>query len=311
MIFFVTGAKGFLGRHLSKRLGYSSSVKVIGIGHGKWLREDFEAWGVTDWLEGEINHSNLSLLAETHGTPDGVFHLAGGSSVGPSLQSPYNDFEKSVISTSNVCEWIRTFSPKSRAVLASSAAVYGGGHPGLISEKNNLNPYSPYGFNKRMCELSFESYSRNFNINTSAIRFFSIYGPELRKQLLWDICSRLAKSEKSLQLGGSGNELRDWLHVDDACRLMEIALKHSAPSCPIINGGTGISTSVRSIADAVLACWGTNSKLTFSSVSRPGDPESLIADISLAQSVGFNGYKDINQGIHEYVSWFKREINQK
>ena len=70
-----------------------------------------------------------------------------------------------------------------------------------------------------MTELLCESYARNFGLQTATVRWFSVYGPELRKQLLWDLCHRFKGRPATLEIGGTGNETRDWIHVTDAVSL--------------------------------------------------------------------------------------------
>ena len=94
----------------------------------------------------------LDLLMAAQGTPDVVYHLAGGSSVGASLQAPSEDFRRTTISTALLLEWLRTKAPQAKLVCASSAAVYGdtGGLP--ATETYAPLPVSPYGHHKLMME---------------------------------------------------------------------------------------------------------------------------------------------------------------
>src|SRR5579871_883515 len=84
---WITGAQGFIGRHLAKWLAGRGYV-VSGIGHGLWPASEAAAWGVQHWLSGDIHSSNLRHLLRDCGAPDCVFHLAGGSSVGAAIASP-------------------------------------------------------------------------------------------------------------------------------------------------------------------------------------------------------------------------------
>jgi UDP-glucose 4-epimerase len=144
------------------------------------------------WLNGEVNGSNLALMHATLGAPAGIFHFAGGSSVGAAFASPHEDFKRTVGSTAELLEWARQHSPDTPLVAVSSAAVYGAGHEGPIAEDARLNPYSPYGTHKLMMEELCRSYAINFGLPLMLPRLFSVFGPELKKQLLWDTCSKLA-----------------------------------------------------------------------------------------------------------------------
>lgn len=304
MAIFVTGAHGFIGHHTSRHLSLLGKT-VVGLGHGAWVDAEFQSWGLTDWLNGQVCHANLDVLAARHGVPECIIHLAGGSAVGPSYAAPAEDFRRTVVGTSDLAEWVRLHAPNSPVVMASSAAVYGAGHEGKIGESALCTPYSPYGFHKHMAELSLESYASSFGLHTACVRFFSVYGTGLRKQLLWDACTKLSKKPELLTLGGHGNELRDWLHVEDAARLLVTALDFASINCPIVNCGTGIATPVRAIAERLVECWGSKAEVAFSGVARAGDPQSLVADNSLAERWGWTPAHDWETGLAEYVAWFK------
>lgn len=302
----ITGARGFVGHHLAKVLNLKG-VNVAGIGHGAWTDTERAKWGVSFWLNGDVTKRNIDIVQSEFGRPDVIFHLAGGSSVGPSLAAPEEDFRRSVLSAAELLEWARLAAPNVRLVLASSAAVYGSGHSELIRESDVLAPYSPYGYHKRIAEELFESYGKNFGLNIAIVRLFSVYGTELRKQLLWDVCGRLLKDPSLIILGGSGNEMRDWFHITDAVELLYMAAKEAKPEIALINGGTGKSISVIEVAGQLCNAWGMGTKLEFNGISRPGDPQFLVANIDHAASIGFKAKTSWQDGIAEYVEWFKRE----
>lgn len=305
----ITGARGFVGRHLALSL-HRQGIQVFGIGHGAWTESDRAAWGVQYWLNGEISKRNLDIVQASVGRPDVVFHLAGGSSVGPSLLAPEEDFRRSVLSTAELLEWARLAAPDVRLVLASSAAVYGAGHSQAIHEADALAPYSPYGYHKRIAEELFESYGKNFGLNVAIVRLFSVYGSVLRKQLLWDACSRLASDPTRLLLGGSGDEVRDWLHISDAVELLRMAASCASRSGFVVNGGTGVAVTVRDVSAQLCAVWGMATQVEFSGKSRAGDPQYLVADVSRATSLGFVSKMAWQAGVSDYVAWFKRVKSQ-
>ena len=300
----ITGARGFVGRHLARSL-HRQGFQVCGIGHGAWTESECAAWGLSYWLNGDVTKRNLDIVQSNFGTPNVVFHLAGGSSVGPSLSAPEEDFRRSVLSAAELLEWARVAAPNVPLVLASSAAVYGAGHTHAIRETDALAPYSPYGYHKRIAEELFESYGKNFGLKIAIVRLFSVYGTELKKQLLWDACSRLNKDATHLLLGGSGNELRDWFHISDAVALLHKASENTNSEGLIINGGTGVAVTVRQVAEQLCTAWDMNTHVEFSSKSRQGDPQYLVANIERAASLGFVPQMSWQAGITDYVEWFK------
>ena len=280
--------------------------RVYGIGHGLWPDEDAGKWGYAYWCNGEIEAANLSQLAQRSGLPEAVFHLAGGSSVGLSLLHPRKDFCRSVESTSRLLEWCRLNAPASRIVSTSSAAVYGVTHPGPIPEHRVGEPYSPYGAHKAIMESLCRLYAGNFGLRVAIVRLFSVYGVGLEKQLIWDLCGKLARGgQKPVVLSGTGNELRDWVHVSDAAALLWLVRTQCEGSCPVVNGGTGVGTSIREVAGMVCAAWGEGASVEFSGLARAGDPPCLVADSEVAVRLGFKPGVELPKGIQEVVEWIK------
>lgn len=303
-IFWITGGKGFIGRNLAQYISRRSQT-VRGLGHGFWTEDDFAPWGFKGWLNAEVDFSSLSHLASSSGLPNIIVHLAGGSAVGPSIQNPYEDFQRTVETTARLLEWVRQHAPETRVVGVSSAAVYGAGFTGPISEQTQGTPFSPYGFHKAMLESLFASYRETYGLKLGVARLFSVYGPGLEKQLLWDLCQKLEKADNGeILLHGTGWELRDWLHVNDACDLLWRTA--TAPELPqVINGGTGKATSIADIAALVSAAWGGRNNIVFSGFGRKGDPASLVADITRARGLGFSPEITIGMGIEEVVRWYR------
>lgn len=311
-IAWVTGARGFIGRHVARRLAAGGAV-VHGLGHGGWPAAEASAWGVTHWLNGDVSASNLHALQATGGRPSLVVHLAGGASVGAAIAHPREDFARTVVSTVELLEWLRQESPETRLVVVSSAAVYGAGHAGRIAESAALRPYSPYGHHKLMMESLCRSYATSYGLHCVVARLFSVYGPGLKKQLLWDACSRLHAAPAQLELGGSGGELRDWVHVRDVAEVLAQVGRLAAPDVRTLNVGSGIGTPVRSIAQGLVDAWpgagedAPATQLNFSGHSRPGDPLHLVADATLLNAQQMSCDSPVAQGLAEYVAWWRSE----
>ena len=113
MIAWVTGARGFIGRRLTVHLRDQGHL-VCGIGHGHLPAESWQHAGLSHWLNSQITAAALGQLAADRGVPDLVYHLAGGSTVGASLQAPLEDFTRTTSTTATLLEWLRNNAPRSK-----------------------------------------------------------------------------------------------------------------------------------------------------------------------------------------------------
>lgn len=304
MEILITGAHGFIGQYLAAYANKKGAT-VSGIGYGTNLSNLVMDVEVSNWLEGEITTENLDKLYDGRDLPEVIFHLAGGSAVGASFNDPFLDFERTVYTSAVLFDWIHKRCSSAKVVCISSAAVYGDGLQAPIRVTDRLKPYSPYGVHKAMMENVAHSYMENFGIESVCVRPFSVYGEGLRKQLLWDLCNKIQAGDQEIILGGTGNEIRDWLHVSDAAALIWSAQYAGDKGINIINGGTGVGTSVKAIAQLLIESWGRKNVLSFSGNSRAGDPSSLLAEISEANTLGFKPEVELKDGIESYVRWYQ------
>jgi UDP-glucose 4-epimerase len=262
--------------------------------------EEWQKWGISEWHSADITLESLITYA---GEPDVIVHCAGSGSVGFSISHPYQDFQRTVATTQTVLEFARLYAPNTRIAYPSSAAVYGVVTKLPITETDPLCPASPYGVHKRLTEELCESYARHFCINIAVVRLFSVYGAGLRKQLLWDASQKIMRGENIFF--GSGEEIRDWLHVEDAANLLITASSHASVNCPLVNGGTGVPTTVHQILTELFTCFERADAPNFSGAARSGDPAGYVADISVARQWGWQPKMERHEGLREYAEWFK------
>src|SRR5450830_47898 len=300
----VTGAAGFIGRAVCKKMA-AAGWTVYGIGHGDWPPFEFQQFGVTKWLNADVSLENLQLLVGDQ-YPLSIVHCAGGGAVSAFYIDPYKDFERTVTSTAIVLEFARLSKVGGvRVVVASSAAVYGDQGDVDFFESSPRMPISPYGFHKMASENICESYSKYFGLSVSVVRLFSVYGDGLRKQLLWDALNKFSAGR--CDFFGTGSELRDWIHVDDAADFLCKAATLQQESFAVYNGG-----NVHATTNEVLTMLAQmkNSSLfpKFNNEVHTGNPKRLTSNCSTAHEK-LDWYPTVNlqDGLSRYVGWHNSE----
>jgi UDP-glucose 4-epimerase len=294
----VTGAFGFIGRHVARQLA-DEGWEVTGLGNGHWPPEEWKSWGLARWSPGRVEQASLAQV----GPQEVVFNCAGGALVSSAKENPYEDFSRSVVSTAALFDWARTCANTPAIVLVSSAAVYGNTGAEPACEDRDARPESVYAEHKLMAEEVCRIHAQPSSIPFAIVRLFSVYGPGLRKQLLWDACNRLVKGE--LTFAGTGGETRDWVHVRDAARLLVIAAGRASVEGAVVNGGAGEHATVSQVVSLVAARIGAGAP-RFTGTARAGNPNRLVADPTRARAWGWAPRFGWQAGVSEYVAWFSR-----
>ncbi|HEY4181730.1 MAG TPA: NAD(P)-dependent oxidoreductase [Kofleriaceae bacterium] len=291
----VTGARGFIGRHVAKELA-SQGYTVSGIGRGDW--PDRKEWGLSTWKRAEVSPESLPSKSV-----DLVVHCAGGSSVPHSVAMPAEHWSTTVPGFRSVLEWMRIGPGQgAKLVLLSSGAVYGSVKKLPIKEDAPRKPVSVYGACKVECEITAQTLAREYGLSVAIVRLFSVYGPGLQRQLLWD-AARKGRSGET-RFSGTGAERRDWLHVSDAAKLLVLACQRADRTVPVVNGGTGIGTSVADVVRSLYRELGIATEPAFDGSARAGDPTDYIAAIEAAKNLGWSPSMPLSEGLADYARWF-------
>ena len=277
----LTGAYGFLGSHLYESL--KEKNKIYRIGRYK-------------------KNKKISLynLKKTNFFFDTVIHCAGGSSVSNSITNPKEDYKKTVESTKILLKYIKSHQKKIKFVFISSASVFGNS-----IKKSLLKPISPYGKNKLISEKILIKNSKKLGFDLTIIRFFSLYGEGLKKQLLWDTINKLKK--KKFEFYGYGNEKRSWMHINDAIKIIHLSIKNYHKEIKIINApGKQILTN-KNVVELIYKNYNIKNKPYFNGIVRKGDPVEQVytnkdlKDLNFVQSINFQ------KGLNKYIKWFKKK----
>lgn len=304
----VTGAGGFLGSHICNYFGQQ--------GHSIFAIDRVPAPSETADLYPNLrsfsamnlpDNTFSNLIAEFQ--PALLIHCAGSASVPYSMQEPYDDFQQAAGVTAFMLETLRKHMLSCHFVFLSSAAVYGNPQELPVSEEATCQPISPYGYHKYICEMLCREYKSIYGINSSILRIFSAYGERLRKQVIFDLCRKITDpSSKRVELFGTGNETRDFVHARDIARAIECI--HNSKASGIFNVASGIQTRIREVVEMIKGCFYSTKEIVYSGSNRPGDPLYWQADISGITSLGFRQEIPLNDGIRAYCRWFGTEYGE-
>jgi UDP-glucose 4-epimerase len=222
--------------------------------------------------------------------------------VGNSLADPAADFQGSVVALACVLDAARRIVPACRVLFLSSAAVYGDPAGLPISEQTPHWPLSPYGYHKSLCERLLEEYWSVYGLPGASLRLFSAYGPGLKRQVMWDVCQKVLRSDE-VELFGTGEETRDFVHARDIGRAIALLLERAAFQAEAYNLASGEETRIADLARMIARALGRSVRLRFSGESRRGDPLRWRADLTRITGLGYRQGIPLEHGVAEYVAW--------
>lgn len=273
----VTGATGFLGRHLVEAL------EARGLG----VRPHSSS-------QGDIAHCRLPIEGADH-----VFHLAAKSFVPESWANPQSFYHVNVMGTVNVLEHCRR---QQTPLTLISSYVYGQPQWLPVSEDHPLAAHNPYAHTKIMAEDLARFYDQHYGVRSVIVRPFNLYGPGQAPQfLIPTIVKQALDPAASVIRVKDLRPRRDYLYVKDAVELLLATLKEEVKG--VYNLGSGESFSVADVADLVQRAAGTDKPIVSDEQARPQEVMDVRADISRAASeLGWRPTTSLASGIGMFVA---------
>lgn len=311
---FVTGAAGFIGSRLSRALldrgdevlGFDNLHDYYPVVHKERHLLDLAPEPRFSLVRGDLRDADLLRgLMESH-VPDAVAHLAGMAAVRYSVQHPLLYGDVNVQGSVHVLDAAR-LSGRPRVVLASTGSVYGSDTPVPFRESAPADrPLAPYPASKRAMELFAATYHHLWGLPTTVLRFFNVYGPHGRPDMMpWQWTQQILRGEP-LTLYNGGELKRDWTYIDDIVRGFLSALDAALPY-EIINLGCGRPVANREFVQLLERLLGRQAVVR--DVPAPAsEPLITFADISLARRLlHYEPRVNVEEGLERFVSWLRAE----
>lgn len=332
----VTGSSGFIGSNLCKRLLEEvSGVKIVGIDnmndyYDVKLKESrtvqLEKYENFSFVEGNIADKDLINSLFDENKFDVVVNLAAQAGVRYSITDPDAYIESNLIGFYNIIEACRN-NPVEHLVFASSSSVYGSNKKVPYSVEDNVdNPVSLYAATKKSNELMAHAYSKLYNIPSTGLRFFTVYGPAGRPDMAYfGFTNKLVSGEK-IQIFNYGNCKRDFTYVDDIVEGIIRVMKHAPeknngedglpiPPYKIYNIGNSnpenLLDFVKILCEELVRVGIVPEDFDFDAhmelvPMQPGDVPVTFADTSsLEEDFGFKPSTTLRSGLRKFAEWYK------
>ncbi|WP_321327973.1 NAD-dependent epimerase [uncultured Ilyobacter sp.] len=330
MKILITGAAGFIGFHLSKKL-LDDSYQIIGIDN---LNDYYDPSLKQSRLEilGKYNNFNfhkvdlkdkaaVDNIFETY-QPTHVINLAAQAGVRYSIENPYAYVDSNLTGFMNVLEACRNY-PVEHLLYASSSSVYGGNKVAPFSTNHNVDhPVSLYAATKKSNELMAHTYSHLYGIQTTGLRFFTVYGPYGRPDMAYFSFTKDILVEKPIKVFNHGKMERDFTYIDDIVegivKLIEKAptankdwdeskddLSTSFAPYKIYNIGNNNPVQLMRFINALESALGKEAEKVYMDM-QPGDVLRTYADVSdLERDINFKPSTSIEDGLKKFVEWYE------
>ncbi|MDQ4483700.1 NAD-dependent epimerase [Bacillus cereus] len=317
--YLITGAAGFIGMHLSKQL-LEMGCKVIGYDNlndyyeislkerrlnilNQYEKFTFHKADLTDkeYLEQLFVESEINI----------VINLAAQAGVRYSIENPDAYIQSNVVGFLNILEMCRHHKVE-HLLYASSSSVYGANKKIPFSTEDQVdNPVSLYAATKKSNELMAHTYSHLYNVPTTGLRFFTVYGPYGRPDMAYFSFTKAITEGKSIKVFNEGDMYRDFTYIDDIVdgiiKLLENSpvLNNKELPYKIYNIGNNKPVKLLDFIQAIESAVGKKAIKEYYPM-QPGDVYQTYADVSdLINDVGFKPDTPIQEGINKFVDWFK------
>ncbi len=319
MKILVTGAAGFIGSHLSKKL-IKDGNQVLGI-------DNFNTYYDVDLkysrLNKFVNHRNFicknidlcdkSQLEEIfkNNNFDTVVNLAAQAGVRYSITNPQSYLDSNLIGFMNILEAVRNYEIP-HLIYASSSSVYGNSDNIPYSESQNINkPISLYAATKISNEVMASSYSHLYDFSTTGLRFFTVYGPWGRPDMAYYLFTKNILENKPINVFAEGLLKRDFTYIDDIIDGMTLILNKTIDKkrSEIFNIGNNKPIVVNDFIKTIEKSLNMKAKINFLPM-QDGDVIQTYADLSkISKYVNFQPKTDIETGISIFCDWYKNYHN--
>lgn len=313
-LILVTGGAGFIGSHTVDRL-IAEGCRVV-------VLDDLST-GKLENLAQYIDHPNLQIMEASiangifaplaritarHGPIDRIIHLAAQVSVVNSLDNPLDDIRINYAGTVHVLEYAR-YSGVKKFVFASSSAVYSDDADLPVDEYADCAPISPYGIDKLGCEKYLQYYSVVHRLPSMALRFFNVYGPRQDASSAYSGVISLFADQASrgepLTIYGDGLQTRDFVYVEDVARALVSACFSESEHFLAINIGTGVDTSILTLAEEIVALCESRSVIRHEA-TRLGEVQDSLAFTDTAErALAFQARVPLSEGLSRTVDWYR------